>query len=81
MRELSVQNLFWWTIMNVRLHRAHVTKLNAYLERETIVRMDWPARSPDLIPIEHAWDILQIAILCQSCATQAFAGAQGCIGC
>ena len=43
-----------------RLHRAHVT--NAYLERETIVRMDWPARSPDLNPIEHACDILQRAI-------------------
>ena len=43
-----------------RLHRAHVT--NAYLERKTVVRMDWPARSPDLNPIDHAWDILQQAI-------------------
>ena len=24
--------------------------------------MDWPARSPDLVPIEHAWDILQSVI-------------------
>ena len=24
--------------------------------------MDWPARSSDLNPIEHAWDILQRAI-------------------
>ena len=37
---------------NARPHRAHVT--DAYLERETIVRLDWPARSPDLNPIEHA---------------------------
>ncbi|UYV70922.1 hypothetical protein LAZ67_8001110, partial [Cordylochernes scorpioides] len=25
---------------------------------ENIRRMDWPARSPDLIPIEHVWDAL-----------------------
>ena len=25
--------------------------------------MEWPARSPDLNTIEHAWDILQSAIL------------------
>ena len=41
-------------------HCAIVT--NAYLEHETIVRMDWPARSRDLNPIELAWDILQHAI-------------------
>ena len=45
---------------NARPLRAHVT--NAYLERETVVRMDWPARSPDLNPIEHVWDMLQHAV-------------------
>ena len=32
--------------------RPHVT--NQYLEDATIVRMDGPARSPDMNPIEHA---------------------------
>ena len=36
---------------NARLHRAHVT--NQYLEDETIVRMDWPARSHRAC-LEHA---------------------------
>ena len=45
---------------NIRPHRAHVT--DAYLERETIMRMDRPARSPDLNLIEHTWDMLQLAV-------------------
>ena len=45
---------------NARAHRARITNRN--LEQAAIVRLDWPARSPDLNPIEHAWDMLQKAI-------------------
>ena len=45
---------------NARGHRARVT--DQYLEQATIVRMEWPARSRDLSPIEHAWDMLQTAV-------------------
>ena len=38
---------------NARPNRAPVT--NEYLEDATIVRMDWPACSPDMNPIKHAW--------------------------
>ena len=35
---------------SARAHRARIT--DQYLEQATIVRMEWPARSPDLDPIE-----------------------------
>ena len=45
---------------NARPHRARVVE--RYLERETIQRFDWPARSPDANPIDHVWNLLQTAV-------------------
>ena len=41
---------------NARPHRARV--VTDFLRQQGIARMDWPAYSPDLAPIEHACDEL-----------------------
>ena len=45
---------------NARPHVAGVCQ--QVLQEEGIDAMDWPARSPDLNPIEHIWDIMSRSI-------------------
>ncbi|GFY12169.1 transposable element Tcb2 transposase [Trichonephila clavipes] len=46
---------------NCRPHRANLVE--DFLFEEGIVRMEWPASSPDMNPIEHVWDALQDELL------------------
>ena len=41
---------------NSRPHRARIVQ--QFLQQNNVDHLDWPARFPDLSPIEHVWDIL-----------------------
>jgi hypothetical protein len=43
---------------NARPRRARVVQ--DFLERKSIERMDWQARSPDLNPMEYMWNELKV---------------------
>ena len=41
---------------NARSNRSRA--VTAYLQSEAVTSVPWPAMGPDLIPIEHTWDML-----------------------
>ena len=45
---------------NYRPHCAHL--VNEFLHENNIARLEWPAYSPDMNPIEHTWDTLKRAV-------------------
>ena len=45
---------------NSRPHRAQL--VNEFLHDNNIARLEWPACSPDMNPIDHAWDTLKRAV-------------------
>ena len=57
----TISAKFWEKLVlmddNSRPRRAHL--LNEFLHNDNIARLEWPACSPDMNPIKHAWDTLK----------------------
>ncbi|GFW63205.1 transposable element Tcb2 transposase [Trichonephila clavipes] len=49
-------------LMDDNFRPLHANLVEDFLFEEGIVRMEWPACSPDMIPIEHVWNALGIRV-------------------